>query len=385
MSNFRLRRVLIAALLVSVLAVIAAACAPTPAAPAPAATTAPAAATAAPAAATTAPQATAAPSAEKQKMTFQAGYLPQGNISFIAAYVAKEKGFFDQEGLDVTIDHTAPGQGENFKRLAAKDIQVTTIPGPDLLTQVGDNGVPFVSVAVFGHSSDNGLMTLANSGIKTLKDMEGKKVGYKFIVLPWMKAMFDSAGVDQSKINFVGVGFDPRVILPDFGEGAVDAVQIFKSNEPDTMTRAGFPVTVFNPEDFGVPTLGQTYITNREIAQSNPELITKFLKATMMGLKYATDPKNTEEVTDIIMKYAGKDANRDHQKFLYQTEIKDSYLTSPATKEVGLGYASDDEWQKMIDVIAKYKGLKNAPPAVNNVWDPQFIKSIYQNGQLQFP
>jgi hypothetical protein len=114
-------------------------------------------------------------------------------------------------------------------------------------------------------------------------------------------------------------------------------------------------------------------------------MIRKFLKATMMGLKYATDPANTEEVTDIIMKYAGADANRDHQKFLYQTEIKDSYLTSPATKEVGLGYTSDDEWQKMIDVIAKYNGLKNAPPAVNAVWDPQFIKSIYQNGELQFP
>lgn len=389
MSKFRLRGVFMAALVAAVV-VLAAACAQTPAAP-PAATSAPAAAaTSAPAAAaTTAPaaatQAPAASSGDKQKVTFQAGYLPQGNISFIAAYVAKEKGFFDQEGLDVTIDHTAPGQGENFKRLAASDIQFTTIPGPDLLTQVGDNGVPFVSVAVFGHSSDNGLMTLANSGIKTLKDMEGKKVGYKFVVLPWMKAMFDAAGVDQSKINFVGVGFDPRVILPDFGEGQVDAVQIFKSNEPDTMTRAGFPVTVFNPEDFGVPTLGQTYITNRQIAQSNPELISKFLKATMMGLQYAVDPKNTEEVTDIIMKYAGADADREHQKFLYQTEIKDSYLTSPATKEVGLGYAADKEWQDMIDVIAKYKGLQKDPPAVNAVWDPQFIKSIYQNGQLQFP
>jgi ABC-type nitrate/sulfonate/bicarbonate transport system substrate-binding protein len=370
MSGFRTSRVWVGILLIGVLALALAACA-TPAQP-PAPTTAPSAPT-------------SAPPAAMQKVTFQAGYLPQGNISFIAAYVAKEKGFFGQQGLDVTIDHTAPGQGENFKRLAAKDIQFSTIPGPDILVQVGDNGVPFVAVAVFGHSSDNGLMTLANSGIKTLKDMEGKKVGYKFVILPWMKAMFDSAGVDQSKIEFVGVGFDPRVILPDFGEGRVDAVQIFKSNEPDTMSRAGFPVTVFNPEDFGVTSLGQTYVTHRDIAQSDPELVRKFLKATMMGLKYATDPANVEEVTDIIMKYAGKDANRDHQKFLYLTEIKDSYLKSPATGEVGLGYASDAEWQAMIDVISKYKGLKNAPPSVSQVWDPQYIKAIYQNGQLQFP
>lgn len=370
MSHTNLRRVWTAALVLAVMALVVAACAP--AAPPPAPTSAPAAPT-------------SAPSAAKQPVKFQAGYLPQGNISFVAAYVAKEKGYFDEQGLDVTIEHTAPGQGENFKRLAAKDIQVSTIPGPDILTQVGDNGVPFVSIATFGHSSDNGLMALENSGIKTLKDMEGKKVGYKFVILPWMKAMFDAAGVDQSKIEFVGVGFDPRVILPDFGEGRVDAVQIFKSNEPDTMARAGFPVTVFNPEDFGVTSLGQTYVTHKDFVQNDPEMLRKFLKATMMGLKYAADPANVEEVTDIIMKYAGKDANREHQKFLYTTEIQDSYLTSPATKEVGLGYASDAEWQSMIDVIAKYKGLKGTPPPVNTVWNGELIKSIYQNGQLQFP
>lgn len=377
MSRLQLRRVLAAAVLMTIAVLVIAACAPV-AAPVPAATSAPAAATSAPAA-------TTASTGAIQDITFQAGYLPQGNISFVAPYVAKEKGFFEQEGLNVTIEHTAPGQGENFKRLAAKDIEISTIPAPDILTQVGDNGVPFVSIAVLGHASDNALMTLESSGIKTLKDLEGKKVGYKFVILPWMKSMLDAAGVDQSKVEFVGVGFDPRVILPDFGEGRVDAVQIFKSNEPDTMQRAGFPVTVFNPEDFGVTSLGQTLVTHKDFVQSDPEMLRKFLKATMMGLKYAADPANAEEVTDIIMKYAGADANRDHQKFLYQTEIKDSYLTSPATKEVGLGYASDEEWQAMIDVIAKYKGLKSAPPAVNAVWDGQFIKSIYKDGELQFP
>ena len=151
------------------------------------------------------------------------------------------------------------------------------------------------------------------------------------------------------------------MILPDFGEGQVDAVQIFKSNEPDTMG-LGFPVTVFNPEDFGVPTLGQTYITHKEIAQRSRNAPQVSESDHDGAQKCGLDPANTEEVTDIIIKYAVADANRDHQKFLYQTEIKDSYLTSPATKEVGLGYTSDDEWQKMIDVIAKYNGLKNAPP-----------------------
>ncbi len=373
-------------ILLATFALVAAACAPV-AAPAPAPTSAPTQPTSAPAQPTSAPAATAAsatsaPPAGKQKITFQAGYLPQGNISFVAAYVAKEKGFFDQVGLDVTIDHTPPGQGDNFKRLAAKDIQFTTIPGPDIVKQVGDQGVPFVDVAVFGHASDNAIIALEKSGFKSLKDLEGKKVGYKFFINPWVKAMFEAAGADMSKVDFVSVGFDPRILLDSAGAGKVDAEEAFKSNEPDTLARAGFPVTVFKPEDLGVTSLGQTYITHQDYVKSDPEMIRKFLKATMKGLAYALDPANKNEVTDIVMKYAGADADRAHNEFIWTTEA--GYVQNDATKQVGLGYASDDEWQKMIDILVKYKGVDNAPP-VSKVWDPSFIKSIYQNGQLQFP
>ncbi|HZQ05394.1 MAG TPA: ABC transporter substrate-binding protein [Anaerolineae bacterium] len=346
-----------------------------PAAPtsAPAATSA-SAATSAPA--PTAASATTQPAAMK-KVTFQAGYLAQGNISFVAAYVAKEKGFFADEGLDVTIEHSSPGGGEQFQRLVAKDIQFTTQTGSDYVWQAANTKPPFIAVEVFGHNNDEALLVLDDSPIKTIADMKGKKVGFKpaeSTQPPWILAMLKAAGLDFKDVNLVQIGFDPRVILPEFGAGQVDVMQVFRSNEPDTLARMGYKTRLFKPADVGVNFLGQLYITNKDYVQSDPEMIRAFVRATTKALAWALDPANKNEVTDIVMKYAGEKADRGHQEFIWTTEAQ--YVTAPSTQEVGLGYASDDEWNKMMQYMVDFGSIK-APVPVSDIWDPQFVKSVY--------
>jgi hypothetical protein len=67
---------------------------------------------------------------------------------------------------------------------------------------------------------------------------------------------------------------------------------------------------------------------------------------------------------------------------MWQTEAQ--YVTAPSTEEVGLGYASDEEWQAMMDIMVEFGTIAEAPP-VERVWDPQFVMSIYENGELVFP
>ena len=314
---------------------------------------------------------------ELQEITFQAGFIPQGNISFVAAYVAKEKGYFEEVGLDVTIEHAAPGTGEQWTRLAGKDIEFTTDPAESFVKRVATNeDLPFASVAVFGHEGDHALMVLEDSGVTEIGQLEGKLVGYKGTgEPPWLLAMLDSEGLTLDDIQLVQVGFDPRVLLPDFGEGRVDAVQVFKSNEPDILSRQGYNVLLFNPEDFGVHFLGQTYVTHKDFIQDDPEMVRNFVRATMRGLAFALDPANKDEVTDIIMVYAGEDADRVHNEFIWQTEIQ--FVESESTEQVGLGYATDEEWQNMMDVMVSF-GAIEAPLPLDAVWDPQFVESIYE-------
>ena len=324
------------------------------------------------------------PAMEMESITFQAGYLPQGNISFIPAYVAKEKGFFEEQGLDVTIEHTPPGTGAQFQLLAAKNIEFITSPSDTHLKGIDQSDTPFVAVITLGHAADHALMVLDNGEIENLADVKGKLVGYKFQPDPWLLSMLTAVDLSLDDVQLVPVGFDPRVLLPESGEGKVDALQVFKSNEPNILTHEGHPVKVFYPEDFGVHFLGQNILTHRDFITERPEMVQHFVKAFLKGLEYSVDPANTEEVVDIIIQYAGKDADRDHNRFIYQTEIEPSYITGPGTGEVGLGYATDEEWQDMIDIMLEFGGIENEIP-LDQVVDMQFVKAAYNNGELIWP
>lgn len=386
--NVTLSRWALSVLRVSAVALIlAAACGP-------AATTAPPEPTQAPAA-TQAPAPTEAPAPtqppaptdtpEPQKITFQAAFIAQGNISFVAAYVAKEKGYFAEQGLDVTIEHASPGSGEQLQRLAAKDIQFTTHTAENFVKQMKEQQPPFVVVAVLGHETDHALLVLEESDITEIGDLAGKKIGVKTgegVAPPWLLAMLKNGGLDFDDVELLPVGFDPRVVLPDFGAGRVDALQVFRSNEPDTLLRAGYPSRLFKPEDFGVHFMGQVYITHVDFVRDNPEMVRKFVRATMKALEFIQDPANVDEVTDIVMIYAGADADREHNQFLWQTELKT--ITAASTDEVGVGYSADEEWQNMMDTMIKYGAIDGSVP-VDQLWDPQFVQSIYKDGQVIWP
>ncbi|MBM3945630.1 MAG: ABC transporter substrate-binding protein, partial [SAR202 cluster bacterium] len=161
-----------------------------------------------------------------RKVVFMAGFKPQANLPFVAAYIAREKGYFAEQGLDVEIRHASTG--EHLKLLLAGDIHITTADAGSVLRRRSDPAVPIVAFVLFGQRGQNAYVALASSGMNTPRDWEGKTFGYKTSVPPEYLAILEAEGVDRSKIREVSVGFDPRVLT----EGQVDLLAIFKSNEP---------------------------------------------------------------------------------------------------------------------------------------------------------
>src|SRR5664279_4765735 len=111
------------------------------------------------------------------KLTFMAAYKPQANLPFVGAYVAQEKGFFRQEGLDVDIKHDVSNQ--SIQLLEAGSVQVTTADASDVLKRMADPGLDLESIALVGQKGQQGFAVLANSGITTPADWAGKTLGYK--------------------------------------------------------------------------------------------------------------------------------------------------------------------------------------------------------------
>ena len=298
-------------------------------------------------------------------LTFMAGYKPQANLPFVGAYIAKEKGFFAENGLDVTIEHS-PGRGEHVQLLVAGTIQVTTMDAATVLQRRAEPGLPVVSIALIGQKGQQAFAALKESGLETPKDWEGKTVGYKGTPPPDLFALLTAAGADVDKINLVNVGFDPRAL----SEKQVDVYPLFKSNEPYLLQSWGYELTLWDAADYQVPTLGLAYVTSEKYLAENADALTRFLRAVLQGIAYAE--AHPDQAVEIVMKYAGPETDPAHMRYMLETELAD------AQSEHGAGWQSAAQWQSLADMLAKSEALPG-PTNVSAAFDTAIWKQAQSN------
>jgi ABC-type nitrate/sulfonate/bicarbonate transport system substrate-binding protein len=305
-----------------------------------------------------------------KKMTFMAGFKPQANLPFVGAYIAQEKGFFKDQRLAVDIRHAQ--NGEHLQLVLAGEVNVTTANGSSVIKRNAQN-LNIVSIALIGQRSEQGFAVLDTSSVKTVKDWEGKTLGYKGSVPPEFLAVARANGIDPAKVNQVSVGFDPRILA----EGKVDILPVFFSNEPGVLAAQGVKTRIFDPNDYGIESLGLTYISTGDQISKDSDGILRFLKAALRGIDYAD--KNREEGVDIVMKFApGED--RAIQKFMMETEL--DRAKTDLTRKNGIGWQTREQWQRNHDVLLEYKGIDKAFD-VGVTFRDEFLKQVYKDGKLQ--
>jgi ABC-type nitrate/sulfonate/bicarbonate transport system substrate-binding protein len=311
-----------------------------------------------------------------QRVTFMAGYKPQANLPFVGAYVAKEKGYFEEQGLDVEIQHSSGG-GQHIQLLVSGEVQFTTADAANVLQRIADPGVPLVAVALIGQTGQQGWVTLKDSGLEDPEDWAGKTVGYRSTVPPDLLAILKANDMTLDDVDEVNVGYQPPQLLI---EGRVDVYPVFLSNEPDIIRRKlGKGVNIFRASDYGMPTLGLTYVTTEDYVGEHPETVERFLKAVLYGIEWARD--NRTEAIDIVLKYA-KGEDREHQRFMLDTELEAA--ESEVTREHGLGWQTEQQWQGLHDALVEF-GAVTESVDVNTAFYDEFLRFIYGDGELQWP
>jgi ABC-type nitrate/sulfonate/bicarbonate transport system substrate-binding protein len=302
-----------------------------------------------------------------------AGYKPQANLPFVAVYVAQTNGYFAQQGLQVDIQH-ASGQGEHLKLLLQGSMDVITASADEVLARRAE-GIPVVAISVLGQRNARAYAVKADSPIKTPRDWENRLVGFKVQPAPDYLALLASAGVDRTRLQEVPVGFDPRLLAT----GTVDVYPVFESNEPDTLQRLGVPVRLFRTGDYGVPGMGLTFETRESLIAQDPDLLTRFTRATMHGVEFARD--HPDQATDIIMKFAPQE-DREHQRFMLDVEL--DMANGPLTATRGLGFASADQWQALHDSLLMYGGISAATDPTAAYTD-RFLQATTRDGHVIWP
>jgi len=263
-----------------------------------------------------------------------AGYKAQANLPFVGVYVAQEKGFYQAAGLKVTIQHST-GRGEHVQYLAAGEVDVITADAANVIQRRTVAGVPLVSIALIGQHGQQAFAALNSSGMTTIQDWQGKKIGFKGSPTFDLLALLKLNNLEKGDVELVNVGFDPRVLV----EGMVDVYPVYKSNEPFLLASLGYPITLWDPGEHGIDTLGLSFVTSDQILNEKEADLIKFLRATLQGIEYAAE--NQDEAIEIVLKYAGAETDREHMLYMLQTELKD------ASSPMGYGFQDLDRWRQL--------------------------------------
>jgi ABC-type nitrate/sulfonate/bicarbonate transport system substrate-binding protein len=319
-------------------------------------------------AATTEPSATATETAsDPREITFMAGFRPQANLPFVAVYVADAEGFFADEGLEVDIQHSS-GQDEHLKLLLDGQIQFTTGTAAQVIRRRVDE-LPVRAVALFGQRGDQGYIATTDSGIEGPADFAGRSVGFKAGVVPAeLHALLASVDLTVDDIDLQAVGFDPRVFI----EGQVDVYPVFLNNEPDTVSRTGLDITVIDPHQYGIPTLGLTFLAHEDTVSNDPVLVERFLRATMRAVAFIED--NIDAAVAATLTYADG-ADPEHQQFLLETDL------AAAQRDDGIGRADPEQWQALLDLLLEYEVIER-PIDVNEAFVGSFVDELYESGAI---
>ncbi|MCE1237913.1 MAG: ABC transporter substrate-binding protein [Hyphomicrobiales bacterium] len=236
----------------------------------------------------------AAPAAAADRMTVILDWFV--NPDHATLVVARDRGFFAKEGLDVEL--IAPADPSAPPRLvAAGEADVAVTYQPDLHLSVKE-GLPLVRFATLVETPLNTVMALEGGPVKTLADLKGKKIGYSVSGFEdaILSAMLADAGLKLTDVTLINVNFALTAALLS---GQVDAVVGgYRNFEATELELAGKKAIAFFPEEHGVPPYDELILAARadKVADARFARFTRALEAATL---WATNhPAETREILE---------------------------------------------------------------------------------------
>jgi NitT/TauT family transport system substrate-binding protein len=294
-------------------------------------------------------------------VTFQLNWVAGGANAGFAAAVAE--GFYRDAGLDVTL---VQGNGSgNTAQLVANGRSEIAYADAVAVSQLIAKGAPMKVLSTVYQSNPNEVSALKKTGIKSVKDLAGKKVGVpsgssQTTMLP---LLLKANNLKESDVNLINM--PATAMVPSLLQGQVDAILGSIDSYQIQLEAQGAQTDNFMFADHGVPTVSTSIFASDSYIKNNPEVVRKFIAASLKGWYFALDnpEKAVKDLKSVFPEVNEKLATAE------LASIK-PLLCSGGAKYIGK--AEDALWVKTQDLLSEVKLL----PAGQ---DP---KSYYTNDYL---
>ena len=285
-----------------------------------------------------------------EKIVLQLKWFHQ--FQFAGYYAAKEKGFYDEVGLNVEI-RQRDLKYNNIDEVINGNAQYGVADSILILYRLKQQPVVIVS-PIFQHSPSV-FISLKKSNISSVYELNNKDIlfypndtdGFSLL------AMIKKFDLD---VNLVRERYKDDYMRLINNE--VDVIPAYIANEPFLFKEKGYDVNIINPTNYGFDMYGDMLFTNEDEAKNNPIRVEKFKEATLKGWKYALE--NKEEIIQLINEKYSKEKSIEHLR--YEANAIDSLINKDVTP---LGYL-DQGRIRYISEMYEYYGLTESKIDLND-------------------
>ena len=290
----------------------------------------------------------------------------KANAQFAGLLLAKEKGYYAQAGLDVTIRPAAEGGPGVVKTLLDTPNAIGSAESSELLEACG-KGAPIKAVATMFQGSPMALLSLEKTGIQDVKDLLGKRIGMHGEANGHrvLSVAFADAGIPDPHYDLKDIGYE----MEELKTGTVDAAQGYTIDELVSLRTAGLPVRAMRMADHGYHAYSQVFCVSEEFLRRDRGSIQRFLEASFRGWREAfADPEAAARM--IVEKYQpGTDLR-------YQTESLREIAKLATRESPNIGQMSTESWEASAEMFRRFKFVES-PAKASDLVDMTLLREIY--------
>ncbi len=290
--------------------------------------------------------------------------LPMGYIAdpqYAPFYVAVEKGYFAEEGIDLSFDYSFETDG--MALVGANERPFAIVSG-DQVVLARAQELPVVYVLEWFQRFPIAIVSKSSANINSPQELAGRSVGLPgFFGASYVGylGLLEAAGLQPEEVNASDIGFTQvESLLTD----KVEAVVGYANNEPVQLAGMGEDVNVIYVADF-IDMVANGIITNETVIAENPELVEGFVRATLRGLQDTlADPAAAFEMS------------KEYVEGLEDDRLPVLEASLPLWQAETLGLTTAKSWQQAHDVLLASGQLDAPVTNLEAAFTNEFVEKV---------